>query len=295
VAQITVRAPRWRKVVVPYLYLLPFIILFIAFRVFPLLYGLELSLTNTRLGRLDSAFVGLNNFANLASDRRFIIGVQNTFTFALEATIPVLGVPLLVAVLLNRPFFGRDTIRSIFFFPYTLSAATLALIWAWLLDPLVGPLNYYLKLFGVAPPQWLGDPNWAMPSVVGITVWWVTGYYMIIFLAAMQDIPLHLYEAASIDGANAWQSFWRITFPLMRRTFLFVVVIHLVGAFQVFAHIHVLTHGGPADATRTVVQHIYETAFQNRFELGTASAMSWVLLLLIVVFSALQFRLIRER
>lgn len=294
-AESPTKVPRWRKILVPYLYLLPFMALFLAFRVIPLFYGLELSLTNARLGRTSSQFVGLGNFTRLPDDKRFVLSLVNTFTFALEATAPVLGVPLLLAVLLNRGMALKNLMRSFFFFPYTLSAATLGLIWAWLFDPLVGPLNYYLKLIGITPPNWLGNPVSAMPSVVLTTVWWVTGFYLVLFLAALQDVPVHLYEAAAIDGASAWQSFWRITLPLLQRTFLFVLVIHLIGAFQVFAHIHVLTQGGPADATRPIVQHIYETAFLNRFELGSAAAMSWVLFLIIVAFSVLQFRFLRER
>jgi multiple sugar transport system permease protein len=125
------------------------------------------------------------------------------------------------------------------------------------------------------------------------TVWWVTGYYLVIYLAALQDIPRHLYEAAAIDGAGRWQAFWSITMPLLRPIFLFVIVVHIIGAFQIFGQVFVLTNGGPADSTRTVVQHIYETGFTQQFLLGPAAAMSWVLFILILVFSILQFRLLR--
>jgi multiple sugar transport system permease protein len=126
-------------------------------------------------------------------------------------------------------------------------------------------------------------------------IWWVTGYYLVIYLAALQDIPRHLYEAAAIDGASGWRSFWSITMPLLRPVFLFVGVIHISGAFQIFGHVVVLTGGGPADATRTIVQHIYETGFKDRFALGSAAAMSWVLFLIILAFSLLQFRFVRGR
>jgi multiple sugar transport system permease protein len=285
----------WRRVVVPYLFLAPFVVPFVLFRVLPLAYGFFLSFTNTRLGRADGDFVGLGNYARLLDDSRFQLSLVNTAVYTLEATAPVLGVPLLLAVLLNRDVGLRTLLRSIFFFPNTLSVATLGVIWLWMLDPLAGPLNYYLKQLGASPPSWLGSTSTAMWAVVMTAIWWVTGYYLVIYLAALQDIPRHLYEAAAIDGASGWRSFWSITLPLLRPVFLFVGVIHISGAFQIFGHVVVLTGGGPADATRTIVQHIYETGFKDRFALGSAAAMSWVLFLIILAFSLLQFRFVRGR
>jgi multiple sugar transport system permease protein len=284
---------RWQSILVPYLYLLPFIVLFIVFRVFPLVYGLYLSLTNLRLGPNAGAFVGVANYTGLLADSRFQHSLLNTGEFTLEASIPVLGLPLILAVLLNREVAFRTYLRSAFFFPFTLSVVTLGLIWGWLLDPLVGPFNFYLRWLGAHPPSWLGDPATALSAIVMTTVWWVTGYYLVIYLAALQDIPRHLYEAAAIDGAGRWQAFWSITMPLLRPIFLFVIVVHIIGAFQIFGQVFVLTNGGPADSTRTVVQHIYETGFTQQFLQGPAAAMSWVLFILILVFSILQFRLLR--
>jgi multiple sugar transport system permease protein len=285
----------WRRLVVPYLFLAPFVVPFVLFRVLPLAYGFFLSFTNTRLGRVDGEFVGISNFARLLDDDRFQVSLMNTGLYTLEATLPVLGVPLLLAVLLDRGVALRTLLRSIFFFPNTLSVATLGVIWLWMLDPLAGPLNYYLKQLGASPPSWLGSTSTAMWAVVMTAIWWVTGYYLVIYLAALQDIPRHLYEAAAIDGASRWRSFWSITMPLLRPVFLFVGVIHISGAFQIFGHVVVLTGGGPADATRTIVQHIYETGFKDRFALGSAAAMSWVLFLIILAFSLLQFRVVRGR
>jgi multiple sugar transport system permease protein len=299
-ATTSIRASRasrrdWRRLVVPYLFLSPFVVPFLLFRVLPLVYGFFLSFTNTRLGRVDGDFVGLGNYARLLDDSRFQLSLINTGLYTLEATLPVLGVPLLLAVLLNRGVPLRALLRSIFFFPNTLSVATLGVIWLWMLDPLAGPLNYYLRQLGGTPPSWLGSTSTAMWAVVMTAIWWVTGYYLVIYLAALQDIPQHLYEAAAIDGAGSWRSFWSITMPLLRPVFLFVGVIHIAGAFQIFGHVVVLTGGGPADATRTVVQHIYETGFKDRFALGSAAAMSWVLFLIILAFSLFQFRFVRGR
>lgn len=174
----------------------------------------------------------------------------------------LLGLPLLLAVLLNRPQRLSTFLRSAFYFPQTLSVVTLGLVWAWMLDPLVGPVNYYLKSLGLSPPVWLGDPRTAMWSIVITVVWGAAGYYMVIYLAGLQDIPRSLYEAAAIDGAGPLRSFWSITVPLLRRVFLLVGVVHVIGAFQIFGQVLVLTGGGPADATRTIVQHIYDTGFR---------------------------------
>jgi len=132
-----------------------------------------------------------------------------------------------------------------------------------------------------------------MWAIIATTVWWVTGYYLVVYLAGLQDIPRDLYEAAALDGAGGWRSFWTITVPLLRPVLLFVVVTHVIGSFQLFGQVFVLTGGGPGDATRTVVQHLYETAFQNFFQFGAASAMAWVLFAIVLVFSVLQFRLLR--
>jgi multiple sugar transport system permease protein len=140
---------------------------------------------------------------------------------------------------------------------------------------------------------WLADPATAMWAIIFTTVWWVAGYYLVVYLAGLQDIPRELYEAAALDGAGGWTSFRSITLPLLRPVLLFVFVTHIIGSFQIFGQVFILTQGGPGDATRTVVQHLYETAFQNFFHFGAASAMAWVLFAVIVGFSLLQFRLLR--
>jgi ABC-type sugar transport system permease subunit len=275
-----------------YLFLVPGLLLFLAFRVYPLLEGLRVSLTNARLGRAAYAYVGLANYERLLEDSRFHVSLWNTVFYTAASTLPILALPLFLAVALNRGRL-RTVLRSAFFFPFTLSVVTVGLTWLWLLDPVVGPFNYYVKAAGLPARSWLADPNLAMWAIIGTTVWWVTGYYLVIYLAGLQDIPRELYEAAALDGAGAWRSFWRITLPLLRPVLLFVVVTHIIGSFQLFGLVFVVTGGGPGDATRTVVQHLYETAFQNFFHFGSASAMAWVLFLVILVFSVLQFRLMR--
>ena len=277
----------------PYLFLLPALVLFLAFRAYPLVNGLWLSFTSARLGRTHYTFVGLSNYEKLLSDDRFLLSLVNTAYYTAASTLPILALPLLLAVALNREVPLKALLRGAFFFPFTLSVVTVGLTWLWLLDPLVGPFNYYLKRIGLPVGSLLAEPGSAMWGIVVTSVWWVTGYYLVIYLAGLQDIPRHLYEAASIDGAGSWRSFWSITVPLLRPVFLFVFVIHIIGSFQIFGQVFIMTQGGPGDATRTVVQHLYETAFQNLFAFGSASAMAWVLFAVILVFSLIQFRILR--
>jgi ABC-type sugar transport system permease subunit len=289
------RAPRrrWRGALTPYLFLAPGLLLFGVFRVYPLLDGLRLSFTNARLGRIQYAWVGFANYERLLDDTRFHTSLWNTAFYTAASTLPILAIPLVLAIALNRGVSLTTFLRSAFFFPFTLSVVTVGLTWLWLLDPVVGPFNYYLRTLGVPARSWLADPTTAMWAIILTTVWWVAGYYLVIYLAGLQDIPRELYEAAAIDGAGGWRSFWSITLPLLRPVLLFVFVTHIIGSFQIFGQVFILTQGGPGDATRTVVQHLYETAFQNFFHFGSASAMAWVLFAIIVVFSSLQFRLLR--
>jgi multiple sugar transport system permease protein len=275
-----------------YCFLAPGLLLFAVYRLYPLLEGLHLSFTNARLGRLTQQWVGLANYTRLTEDGRFGVSLWNTAFYTVASTLPILAVPLVLALALNRGRL-RGLLRSVFFFPFTLSVVTVGLAWLWLLDPVVGPFNYYLRALGVPARSWLADPHTAMWAIIGTTVWWVTGYDLVIYLAGLQDIPRDLYEAAALDGASAWRAFWAITLPLLRPVLLFVVVTHVIGSFQIFGQVFVMTSGGPGDATRTVVQHLYETAFQNFFQFGAASAMAWVLFAVILAFSVLQFRLLR--
>jgi multiple sugar transport system permease protein len=275
-----------------YAFLAPGLLLFAVYRLYPLLEGLRLSFTNARLGRPTQQWVGLANYTRLAEDSRFGVSLWNTAFYTVASTLPILAVPLVLALALNRGRL-RGLLRSVFFFPFTLSVVTVGLAWLWLLDPVVGPFNYYLRALGVPARSWLADPHTAMWAIIGTTVWWVTGYYLVIYLAGLQDIPRDLYEAAALDGASSWRAFWAITLPLLRPVLLFVVVTHVIGSFQLFGQVFVLTGGGPGDSTRTAVQHLYETAFQNFFQFGAASAMAWVLFAVILAFSVLQFRLLR--
>src|SRR6185503_15597282 len=188
-----------------------------------------------------------------------------------------------------RPIRAMALYRAIYFVPVVTSLVAVAMVWQWLYHSEVGLINYLLIDLGLPKVNWLGSTEWAMPAVILMTSWKSMGYYAVIFLAGLQGIPGHLYEAADIDGANSWQKFWRITLPLLSPTMFFVLVISIIQAFQVFGQIFIMTRGGPANATSTIVYFIYNQAFVW-FRMGYAAAASWVLFAIIFVVTILQTR-----
>jgi multiple sugar transport system permease protein len=287
--RITLTGVRRQEALAAYLMLAPYLVSFLAFMVIPSAYGLYIGFTDYRLGATRPRWVGVDNFSFVLSDPLFIDSVKNTLVFVLESTPILVILPLLLAVVLNRPVPGRDALRAAFFLPFTLSVSIVSICWWWLLDPNFGPVYFYLGKWNLHPPVWLSNPILAMAAVVLATVWWTAGYNMVLFLAGLQEIPAPLYEAARIDGAGEWRQLWSITLPLLRPTMLFVVIIQIIASFQVFGQVYVMTQGGPGDSTRTVIQHVYETAFvQQRLAEGSAAA--WVLFIIILIFSLAQFR-----
>jgi len=180
---------RRRGALTPYLFLAPGLLLFGVFRLYPLLDGLRLSFTNARLGRAQYAWVGLANYERLLDDTRFHTSLWNTAVYTLASTLPILALPLALALALHRGVRLTTLLRSAFFFPFTLSVVTVGLTWLWLLDPVVGPFSYYLRALGVPVRAWLADPATAMWAIILTTVWWVAGYYLVVYLAGLQDIP----------------------------------------------------------------------------------------------------------
>lgn len=290
--------PRWRRVLkenlTAYAFILPYFALFGLFMVYPIIQGFLLSLTERDIFGFDVRFVGAENYLRLLEDPTFWISVRNTARFALMAVPSNVILGLLLATLLFRSFRGRELSLTCFFVPRVLSISVLAFIWMWLYEPQWGLLNYYLGRLGISPVNWLRDTAIAMPAIVVASLWWTVGHNMILFLAGMQQIPSELYEAAKVDGASSVRSFFSITLPLLRPTMLFVLVTQVIASFQIFGQVYIMTGGGPAGSTRVLVQYIYETAF-SYFELGYAAALSYILFLLIIVFSILQFVFLRER
>jgi len=281
----------WRSFV-PFLYLVPFLIFFAIFQIYPIFYGLYISLTKWDLVSTPQ-FTGLTNYINLGKDSLFWTSLRNTVFFVgLNAPLAV-AIPLGLAILVSESIPGRALFRSAFTTPLMISVSSVGVLWVWFLNPTFGLINYYFGILGLAQQHWLTQGGWAMVAVVITTVWWTSGWNLILFLAGLQEIPESLYEAAKLDGANSWALFRYITIPGLRPTMLFVGVTTIIGSFRVFGQVLVMTNGGPFDSTRTVVQHIYETGFRN-FRMGSASAVAWALFLIVMIFTVLQFRLIRE-
>jgi multiple sugar transport system permease protein len=277
----------------PLLYLAPFLVFFVVFQIYPIFNGLYVSLTRWDLAT-SPRFIGLANYLNLTRDTLFWAALRNTSLFvALNAPLAVV-IPLGLALLVNEPIRGRAIFRSAFSTPLMISVASVGVLWQWFYNPAFGLINYYLEMVGLPGQNWLSQIGWAMIAVVITTVWWTSGWNMILFLAGLQDIPEHLYDAAKIDGAGSWALFRYITLPGLRATLLFVCVTTIIGSFRVFGQVFVMTNGGPFDSTRTIVQHIYETGFRY-FKMGSAAAVAWVLFGIVVVFTVIQFRLLREQ
>jgi multiple sugar transport system permease protein len=246
------------------------------------------SLTNWKLLGTPT-FVGVDNYTRLASDEQFLTSIGNTVRLAVLYVPLELAVGMSLAVALNRRIRFRSVYRAIFFLPLLTMPVASATVWRWLYDPTYGLINAGLEAVGLSGQPWLADPVLAMPSVVVMSVWNGVGRDMVIFLAGLQAIPRDLYEAAEVDGASRWQTFRKITIPLLTPTTFFVVVVSTIASLQVFDAIYVMTNGGPANATRTVVFTVWEEAFRN-YRIGNASAMTWVLFALILGFTLLQFR-----
>lgn len=287
-----VAARRKRGDYTPLLYLAPFLVFFAVFEIYPIFQGLYISLTKWDLAT-PPQFVGLTNYINLRTDTLFWTALRNTAFFAsLNAPLAVI-IPLGLAILVNDAIPGRALFRSAFTAPLMISVSSVGVLWVWFLNPTIGLINYYFGMVGIPPQNWLAQNGWAMFAVVITTVWWQSGWNLVLFLAGLQEIPEQLYDAAKIDGAGRWALFRYVTIPGLRATILFVGVTTIIGSFRVFGQVFVMTNGGPFDSTRTVVQHIYETGFRY-FRMGGASAVAWSLFLIVVVFTLVQFRLMRE-
>lgn len=285
---------RWARYT-GYLFLLPYLILFGGFLIFPLFYGFWLSLMDYEiLSPEPPRFVGLGNYAEAMGDPYFWMAMRATALFVVMAVPLTVGLALLLAAAIDAvPERRQGTYRLMIFLPTMITISVAGILWRWFYHGEFGLFNSLLAHFGLWVP-WISEPDWAMRSIVLMTIWWAAGGPMVILLAGLKQIPTAYYEAAALDGATGLRRFFHITLPLLRPVLLFVVVINVIGAFQVFGQTFMITRGGPELATRVVVQYIYETAF-NFYRMGYGAAMSWLLFLLIAIFSIIQFRAFRER
>ncbi|HEX2913250.1 MAG TPA: sugar ABC transporter permease [Chloroflexia bacterium] len=273
-----------------YFFIAPALIFFGIFTVYPVLYGAYLSLFKINILNLDKrTFVGLDNFQTVLGSEDFQIGLWNTARFSFFVVILQTILALLLAVAVNQKIKGRTFFRTAFFFPSISSSVVISIIFLWVFNKF-GLLNYFLSLFGINGPTWVDDPATALPSIMALNIWTTAGTMMVIYLAALQDIPGHLYEAASIDGATAFQRFMKITVPLLSSTTFFIVTLGLIGTFQMFDQAFVISNGsgGPERSTLTVVFYIYQQAFKELNGMGVAAAGAVVLFAIIFILTLLQ-------
>jgi multiple sugar transport system permease protein len=235
-------------------------------------------------------WVGLDNYIRALNDELVGKALENTAYFVLGTVPAGIALSLLLALAMNQNLRGIVVYRGVFFLPTITSAVAISLMWMWMYNPEFGVINTALKSIGIKGPKWLASPDWAMPSIIIMAVWRGLGYNMLLFLAGLQGIPKELLEAAEIDGANAVQRFFHVTFPLLSPTTFMLVVLSIIGGFQVFEYSYVMTGGGPLYSTLTIVLLIYQRAFQT-FEMGYASALAYALFAIIMVMTIIQLRL----
>ncbi|MCB0064094.1 MAG: sugar ABC transporter permease [Caldilineaceae bacterium] len=302
-ATTTVRAAagsqqRWkelRKQLPNYLFVLPHFIFFAVFLLYPIFRGLQISLYDWKIMLDEQKFLAMANYEALLKDKVFWEVLVNTFEFMIWTVVINVVLGLVVASGLKHQFFGRDFLRVLFYAPGILSVSVIGIIGIRIWEPQLGIINYYVAtVLGGPRIYWISDPQLIIPVLSVTTIWWTFGFPMLIFIAGLHNIPESLYEAAKIDGAGMLRSFRHITIPLIMPTMLFVVVTQFIAHMQVFAQPYIMTAGGPGNASRSVVQYLYETAWKY-FRYGYASAISVVLALIMVVVTVTLFSVMRNR
>ena len=279
-----------------YIFAAPYLMLFGLFLIYPLATGLGLSFMNYDLVSPEKPqFGGVANYADALRDGDFWRAMRASTVFVLLCAPLTVVIALVLAAMIDSVRGVRQHVyRVAVFVPTVLTVSVAGLLWRWFYNTDFGPINALLVGAGLGRVPWLGTPTTAMLSLVAMTLWWTIGGPVLILLAGLQNIPAGYYEAGAIDGATGPRAFWSITLPLLRPALLFVGVLNIIGGFQVFGQVYIITSGGPSLSTRTAVQYIYDTAFGG-YRLGYGAAMSWLLFLAIAFFSAVQFRLARDR
>jgi len=282
-------ARRRRTALTGWMFLSPAMVVFLTFVAGPFVYAFGLALYDWDL-LTPAEFIGLNNFVELFQDPELPRVLLNTFVFAFASIVTHLVFGLLLALgvdqLISRSlsYFVRVSI----FFPFLVSWAAVSLLWKYVLDPSFGYFAYYLGLIGIETPNFFSDPAWALPAIIFIDLWRTLGFTFIILLAGLQTVPRELLEAARTDGANAWQTLWNVTIPMMSPILFFATIITFIGAFQIFDPIQIITKGGPNNSTTTMVMYLYEKGFQA-FDMGYASAVAILVFIIIMGVTLLQF------
>jgi len=281
-----------RDTIVALAFILPGMIVFFTFRLGAVIFSFYISLHKYRLLE-EPVFLGFQNFINIARNSIFLLTVKNT-AYLVAGTVPaIIAISLTLAIVLNTQLRGRNFFRVLFFSPLMIPLAVAAISWARALDSAWGEWNWLFGLLGIPSQQWLSDPKQAMIPLIIVNTWRNIGFFMMLFLAGLQDIPRQFIESAEIDGASKWACFWHITLPLLKPVLFFITVMSIINISQVFVTPQIMTEGGPARATLTVVLHLYRTGFRY-YRMGEAAAMSWLLFGVIFTLTILNRKLFGE-
>ena len=286
----------WRSRFTSLLFVLPFLACFLMFMLFPILYGIYISLHDFELLSTDHPFVGFQHYAEIFTpgtylNSLFFNGLWATLQFVVYSVPLLIALGLALALLVNAlPKRIRGLFRTFYFLPYALSASVMAVIWLMMFDTNAGFINSFLSKLSLDPAPWLTGRPWAWIALVLATLWWTIGFNMVIFVNALNEVPEDHYEAASIDGAGAWRQFVSITLPSIRPVMLFVLITSTIASFNIYAQPFLLTRGGPGDSTKVLLINILDQAFIRK-EVGSASAMAVLMALLVIAVSVVQYRL----
>ncbi|MCM3270553.1 carbohydrate ABC transporter permease [Paenibacillus elgii] len=274
-----------------YLFISPWLIGAAIFTLYPILYSLYISFTEYNITS-PPKWVGLQNYTKMFQDDLFWRGVKTTVLFTIFSVPLQLLLSLFLALLVNQKIPFKRFFRTAIYFPSMISGVAMSLVWLWVFNSKIGMFNWALGLLGIDGPKWLEDSNWALAAMVIMTMW-SAGAGMVIFLAGLQGVPPILYEAAKIDGVTRWQSLWRITLPMISPVVLFQLIMGIIDSFQVFTQAFVMTKGGPHYATQFYVYYLWQNGFKF-FKMGYASAMAWLLLIVIMLMTFLIMRVSRK-
>ncbi|WP_165068355.1 carbohydrate ABC transporter permease [Marisediminicola senii] len=294
------RPAREQAAATPWIFLAPYLLLFGGFVILPAVLGVWISLHSWDYTLPLKPFVGLDNYVALFDPNSTVSGpfwgsMRATGIFTLFSVPLLLTIPLAVALLMSKKFPGRNFLRAIYFAPYVLGVAVVAVLWRYLLDNNIGLVNHYLGLLGLPDDTaWTTSTPAAWVALIGVTVWWTLGFNAVIYLAALQDIPVELYEAARVDGANGWQQFVHVTIPGLKPILSFITIITLLASANMFGQSYLMTQGGPGRETRTAIYQIADTGLRN-FQMGSAAAMSYVLTVFLMLVSVVVFWIFREK
>jgi multiple sugar transport system permease protein len=278
---------RRREAIIGYIFLLPWLIGFLVFLVGPMLTSIYLSLTEYKMIS-SPVWIGLDNYERMLTDPLAKHSLMVTIKYTAFAVPLGMASAMAVAVLLNQKIHASGIFRTVFYLPSVISGVAIALVFAWIFNYRFGILNYFLSLVGIDGPNWLGSARYALWAFVVMSLWGI-GPNVVIYLAGLQGVPVALHEAATIDGAGSWTRFWKITFPLITPVILFTMIMGVIGSFQTFTQAYIMTGGGPANATLFFLLYLYKNAF-NWFEMGYASALAWLLFIIILILTAIMWR-----